>query len=107
MRATERGKDDEESSLFCCSGFNLREWQVLNPAQKYTVGPRSKLLAALALLASATTGAIASDSVEEAGQQLYLSGHAAPVDGTRTINLLCMGSGSPTVILTAGLGDWG
>jgi len=80
---------------------------VLNPAQKYTVGPRSKLLAALALLASATTGAIASDSVEEAGQQLYLSGHAAPVDGTRTINLLCMGSGSPTVILTAGLGDWG
>ncbi|WP_404365963.1 alpha/beta fold hydrolase [Sphingomonas sp. MMS24-J45] len=33
--------------------------------------------------------------------------HSVRLADGRTIHLTCMGSGSPTVILTAGLGDWG
>ena len=32
--------------------------------------------------------------------------HLVPIAGGRTINLVCLGEGSPTVVLTAGLGGW-
>lgn len=32
--------------------------------------------------------------------------HAVPVDKGRTINMVCLGHGSPTVVLLAGLGNW-
>jgi pimeloyl-ACP methyl ester carboxylesterase len=37
----------------------------------------------------------------------YLSQeHSVTIDGNRRIHLVCMGAGTPTVILTAGRGDW-
>lgn len=34
------------------------------------------------------------------------SQNVVPVGEGRTINLVCLGQGSPTVVLTAGLGGW-
>jgi len=37
----------------------------------------------------------------------YLSQeHSVTIDGNRRIHLVCMGSGTPTVVLSAGRGDW-
>lgn len=38
---------------------------------------------------------------------LYLSQeHSVTIDGDRRIHLVCMGAGTPTVVLSAGRGDW-
>lgn len=43
----------------------------------------------------------------DAALDAYLSQeHSVTIDGNRRIHLVCMGSGAPTVILTAGRGDW-
>jgi len=37
----------------------------------------------------------------------YLSQeHSVTIDGSRRIHLVCMGAGTPTVVLSAGRGDW-
>ncbi len=64
--------------------------------------------ARLALLASVALASAATAQQGDASLAPYADTAASVVlaDG-RTIHLTCMGEGSPTVILTAGLGDWG
>ncbi len=46
-------------------------------------------------------------SVLDPSLDAYLSQeHSVTIDGNRRIHLVCMGAGTPTVILTAGRGDW-
>lgn len=65
---------------------------------------------ALTLLFVAT-GALAQDTEQAAADPAYLayaaSDHTATLADGRKIQIVCMGEGAPTVILTAGMGNWG
>ncbi|MET3825073.1 pimeloyl-ACP methyl ester carboxylesterase [Sphingomonas sp. PvP055] len=67
------------------------------------------LIGAFVLLGTDASGQVPSPKpVTNPALDAYASGvdSVRLADG-RTIHLTCMGTGSPTVILTAGLGDWG
>lgn len=80
----------------CCSvedtGMNCRAWLILS-------------LAAGLMLHLVSPGRAAGS--EDAGAMRYAdSRDDAELEDGRRIHLVCMGQGSPTVILTAGMGDW-
>jgi pimeloyl-ACP methyl ester carboxylesterase len=69
----------------------------------------SPLVVAILFAAFVATRAISATpaSTPEDGMTPYLTPQrVVPIEKGRTINLVCLGQGSPTVILTAGLGGW-
>jgi len=68
---------------------------------------RRVLLVLLAgLVATSASRAAPAPTTEEAIAPYLTPQRAVPVEKGRTINLVCRGQGSPTVILSAGLGGW-
>ena len=64
-----------------------------------------RLLASVSLIVLSATPAAAQSAAPQITP--YLKPQlVVPVAATRTINLVCLGHGSPTVILTPGLGGW-
>lgn len=78
-----------------------------NTARLRSRAKRGFLLAAV-WAATAVAPAAASPQAESAAEPApYLKPQRlVPVGKGRTINLICLGSGSPTVVLTAGMGSW-
>lgn len=65
-----------------------------------------RLLALLAaLVTAAVPAAAATDTAPLPDSVIMNPGKMVPVDGTRRINLSCMGNGSPTVLFDAGAAD--
>jgi pimeloyl-ACP methyl ester carboxylesterase len=65
----------------------------------------------LAVLSAALVTAQVSHAAPAAASQEQIAPYSIPqqlvhIEKGRTINLVCLGRGSPTVILTAGLGEW-
>jgi pimeloyl-ACP methyl ester carboxylesterase len=80
---------------------------------KYPIGPgllASVILFLLALISTvplAAQGAALSQTRASTQLTPYLKPQlVVPIAEGRTINLVCLGHGSPTVVLTAGLGGW-
>jgi pimeloyl-ACP methyl ester carboxylesterase len=59
-----------------------------------------------ALLVASASGAAPAPTIEDKLTPYLTPQLAVPIEKGRTINLVCLGHGSPTVILTAGLGHW-
>jgi len=71
------------------------------------VALRTKLLLALGVVCGWVGVSLAQPAIPDPDIRLYEKpGFLAEVGGGRKINVVCMGHGSPTVILTAGLGNW-
>ncbi|HEX3838790.1 MAG TPA: alpha/beta hydrolase [Steroidobacteraceae bacterium] len=68
---------------------------------------QAALMAVLAGFLTAPAGSAAPDStIEEQMTPYLMPQRLVHIEEGRTINLVCLGRGSPTVILTAGLGGW-
>lgn len=67
------------------------------------------VMSALILLGSSAAAQVAAPkpTINPALDAYASAAHSVRLADGRTIHLTCMGIGSPTVILTAGLGDWG
>jgi pimeloyl-ACP methyl ester carboxylesterase len=55
---------------------------------------------------AATSAAAPTPSLEDKLTPYLTPQHAVPIERGRTINVVCLGQGSPTVVITPGLGHW-
>lgn len=93
-------------------GRDLQSAERNHSFAKYSIkgrvlGSTGLIVLAATLAASANAQGAAPPPAKASEMAPYMKPQlAVPIAGGRTINLVCLGHGSPTVVLTAGLGGW-
>jgi len=96
------------SSKTTVNGNSIEHDTATTPIERYLFASMSLILLTVISGAPAAAQSVASSHAEPPEEIApYLNPQRlVRIAGERTINLVCLGQGSPTVVLTAGLGGW-